>query len=421
MGNSAAAGEGDQFEAISLSESPELEVNGRRRSPGQGTCLSFSSACAAPPLPLHSGSAAYLREILACEESFRAAFEPVLRAARCPITGGLDRDAFARAVVRISSYFNPLEPVSLRGPTFGPPYTVEEALGLFRTTLRLLADRLEELERPSQRIRRSTLAAVTGVPGGAAVVGSEDRQPVGPWHSWPGLPLSSKPTPSTGLPPEPVGAISRTCASPRQAPAPSPQAPAPPPQAPALPLVGGGGGSGESLGASLEASRTRVAGLRRALGREEELLRHQAEETRRLEHLQRDLEAEAEAAARRRTLAVAARVARAAAAGAEESRHDGSASQRQHHGQEDSENKAWAPGSGSAGVEGQRLAGEAEKAGFDDAALEGPLSLEDVKYHLRTVTRLRRRVAELEGALDGREEQVAVLSEELRRRTASAR
>jgi len=53
-----------------------------------------------------------------------------------------------------------------------------------------------------------------------------------------------------------------------------------------------------------------------------------------------------------------------------------------------------------------------------DVALEGPMSLDDVKYHLRTVLRLRRRVVELEGALDGREEQVAVLSDELQRRTA---
>merc|ERR1712008_3124 len=54
------------------------------------------------------------------------------------------------------------------------------------------------------------------------------------------------------------------------------------------------------------------------------------------------------------------------------------------------------------------------------AALDGPLSLEDVKQHLRTVARLRRRVSELEGALDGREEQIGALLRELQRRTAGS-
>merc|ERR1712060_989358 len=54
------------------------------------------------------------------------------------------------------------------------------------------------------------------------------------------------------------------------------------------------------------------------------------------------------------------------------------------------------------------------------AGLDGPLSLEDVKLHLRTVSRLRQRISELEVALDGREEQIGALLRELQRRTAGS-
>jgi len=163
----------------------------------------------------------------------------------------------------------------------------------------------------------------------------------------------------------------------------------------------------------MEASRARVAGLRRALSREEELLREQADETQRLEALQRDLEAEAQAASRHRELLAERRSAARAAMGpineprgSEMNRH----TLRRHH-------------SSDVGMQFQPAV--AVCRGSDTgceraAALDGPLSLEDVKQHLRTVARLRRRVSELEGALDGREEQIGALLRELQRRTAGS-
>lgn len=428
-----------------------------------------------PPGPLPPGqllggaggasaaSAAYLRQILACEESLRAAFEPVLRAARCRYSGYLDRNAFAQAVVRISSYFNPSEPISLRGPAIGPPYSVEEALGHFRTVLQLLADRLEEMGKFPFPVRRPKVMALMdgGSWGEGSVEGAPVRsegfwalqspfvatQPQGPgWASNGALPRGRRgASRSASLPSSvrtstpsrhrardsaavPVGFSQSWSGMPQ---APQQQLAPQQPQAQPQPL----GAAGEQeLGASLEASRARVAGLRLALGREDELLRHQAEETQRLEHLQRDLEAEEEAAAQRRLLAAAMRVARAAAAGAAELRHDGLGQHTPQRLQQGMGPSAWeskeplsSPRATSSGFAVERPRHGGADAAADRAPalaveeediLEGPLSLEDVKHQLRTVVRLRRRIQELEGAIDSREEEAAALAAELQRRHA---
>lgn len=437
MGNYAGAADAEPLESLSL-RGADFE--------GEGYAGEVIHHECSPPL---SGSASYLREILASEESLRAAFEPVLRAARCPASELVDRSAFACAVDRIVGYFNPAEPIALRGPSFGPPYNVDEALGHFRAVLGQLAARLEELERPEQQLLRpplpselgaSVLPAAPGIPvgssGAEAPLFTEDLHPQSPgpgqvWRSW--QPAMSQPAMggSEALRPQPPVRLTSWSPSPaRRAchPAPPPSGglaettgsslpwasmrnlSPPPARAPAqVPPAAGG----EGVEASLEGSRARVAGLRRALGREEELLRHQAEETRRLEHLQRDLEAEAEAAARRKAAAAVARAA--ARSSADKSRRDAGA--RQQWAQGDPE-KAW-PLNSLNGADRRSPGGAAEDEEAADAALGGPMSLEDVKYHLRTVLRLKRRVVELEGALDGREEQVAVLSDEFNRRAAN--
>lgn len=224
--------------------------------------------------------------------------------------------------------------------------------------------------------------------------------------------------PST-WPTAPAGAVPPTSASLDLLPPSVQRAPSMTSQVPALVVPEGG-----DLETSLEASRARVAGLRRALGREEELIRHQANEARRLENLQRGLEEEANAAVRRRTLEAAARVARAAAAGVEESRQNALPS----HSPAQSAKFGQAPGPGSAASIGAAEphagagVGAATSPAWETAncSFEGPMSLEDVKQHLLTITRLRRRVVELEGDLDSKEEQVAALSEELHRRRAAA-
>jgi len=166
----------------------------------------------------------------------------------------------------------------------------------------------------------------------------------------------------------------------------------------------------------LEASRARVSGLRRALSREEELLRQQTDETQRLEALQRDLEAEAQAASRHLELLAERRSVARAAMGPTNEPKSGEMDRHTLRRQSPAD----------AGVQFTRCQ-PALAAGRDsdtecesNTLLDGPLNLEDVKQHLRTVSRLRRRVSELEGALDGREEQIGALLRELQRRTAGS-
>jgi len=138
----------------------------------------------------------------------------------------------------------------------------------------------------------------------------------------------------------------------------------------------------DELAALLEASRARTAGLRRALGLEEALLRRQDDEARHLETLQRDLEAAIHAMGGPPTesdAAVQSALIRA-------------------------------PGASPHGA----ALGRQTSPGL----LAGPLSLTDLKRQGEMVQMLKGRVKELEDALDRREEQMAVLSEELRRRRA---
>jgi len=131
----------------------------------------------------------------------------------------------------------------------------------------------------------------------------------------------------------------------------------------------------------LEASRARLTGFRRSLGRENNLLREQDVEIKRLEALRMELEtgvAEAEAATE--TLPTAwLRLPIGPA-----STKDGAAD---------------------------------ESCAASDLALDRPMSLHDLKRHLGTARFFRKRIKELEAALDSGEDEVARLSEEIRRRT----
>ncbi|CAK0846514.1 unnamed protein product [Prorocentrum cordatum] len=320
-------------------------------------------------------AAVYLREILTCEESLRAAFEPVRRAAWRPCPEGLrvvDRGAFAQAVVRISAYFNPLEPITLRMASEGRPYSVEEATGHFRMALCLLADRLEDVCQEQEK--------------------ALEPRPLPPR-------LASAAT-AADAPQEEVRVLQRGALSPRLVrPEEIRQAPplsrdgarleSTPPLSPRCLFADEQ--EREQVAEALAASRARAGDLRRALAREEALLLHQAGETRRLELLKEELEVQDRRRrprpTRRRTppprvLASlgtrAARPGRGAPAG-------GAAAGRQ---TPRSQARACSPGS-------------------------GPMSLDDLKQHLAVADRLKRRAADLESELDGREEQVAELSAEL--------
>merc|ERR1719387_104792 len=152
----------------------------------------------------------------------------------------------------------------------------------------------------------------------------------------------------------------------------------------------------EELEQRLTASRTRAADLRRALGREEELLWKQSEETQRLERLQRDLELEVQAKTQRRVQAFVDQERKQEDAPSAVSAHD----RRFRDG-----SSVW-----------KRASSDKPGPPETDASLAGPMSLNDVKRHLRTVQQLRHRVLELEGELDGREEQAGALTAELEMR-----
>lgn len=140
--------------------------------------------------------------------------------------------------------------------------------------------------------------------------------------------------------------------------------------------------SREDLGSQLEASRSRVAGFRRSLAREEDLLRQQVVEIQQLEGLQRQLEAKA--------LSLAS-----------EPGHPKSA---------DAEPSGSPCGGGT--ITPTTAALGTGSTDFDEFA--EPMSLEDVKRHLDSANLMRRRLQELEEALDQKEDEVAALTHELR-------
>lgn len=307
-----------------------------------------SSSFAKPLAP--SAAAEYLRDILTCEESLRAAFEPVLRASRCFCPEGVrivDRGAFAQAVVRISVHFNPSEPMTLRMATSGPPYSVEEALGHFRVALRLLADRLEEI-------------------CGTASPSRLPLEQAGVWESRQGS-RSPRRTSPRMFTVQQEGSV--RAAEKREG------------------FESAEDVERQELTKALEASQSRISGLRRALAREDQLLLHQAGETRRLEQLRQALEDQDRRRWQLRESTPPPKAPR-----------DG----RRGHGRE---------------AEGEH---EANSVPTDGSPGPGPMSLEDLKKHLRTVQLLKRRVVALEGELDGREDEVAELSAELEARSARA-
>jgi hypothetical protein len=287
------------------------------------------------------------------------------------------RDHFAQAVVRISSYFNPSEPIVLRQNTLGPPYTVEEALGHFRTVLCLLADRLEEISSPN------IMSSGDGSPRFQGAVPDSQRTAA----DSPGCFRSRSHGEGQGA----LGDAMRQSSSQLQrvrVGSSSPQR--------LLSMGLGDDGSqpdavSEELEQRLAASRSRAADLRRALGREEELLWKQSEETQRLERLQLDLELEVQAKSQRRVQAFVDQERKQEDAPSAFAAHDGSS--------------VW-----------KRASSDKPGPPETDASLAGPMSLNDVKRHLRTVQQLRHRVLQLEGELDGREEQAGALTAELEMR-----
>merc|ERR1740121_2623437 len=158
----------------------------------------------------------------------------------------------------------------------------------------------------------------------------------------------------------------------------------------------------DDVSAQLEASRSRVAGLRRMLTREEELLQHQAEEADFLEQLRKGLEVE-----------VAAAEAQQRAIEAKHSSHVPSTDAR-------------CRSKDSQGVDGREVSPQLQlkldpshQTSVVNCTLDGPLTLDDLKRHLQTVQFLKKRVSQLETALDGREEEVSRLTEDLERRRAA--
>lgn len=319
--------------------------------------------------PEPAASAAYLRDILACDESLRAAFEPVLRAARCRFSDGVDRDAFALAVARISGYFAPHAPALVTAPVLDDcvlPYSPLEALEHFRVALYLLAQRLEELPVASSRapsLLARALRPVSPVPALEVACAQGPQLP---------LPLPT-PLPQWTLPRPASPAVVRASDRPEDE------------------AIDG------KLLAQLEASRSRVAGLRRALAREEELLQWQATEEQRLKRLLEAWQPQNQEL----HAAVAPQALRAGSAG----------------------KRRGGPTSVPSLLQPSLLQPPAAPGPLGEASalpMEGPMSLEDVKTHLGAVRRLRRRVKELEVALDTKEEQVAALNEAMRRTRADA-
>lgn len=412
----------------------------------------------------NSSSVTYLREILASEDSLRAAFEPVLRAASCSYTGAVDRDAFARAVVRISSYFNPSEPINLTRLSVGPPYTPDEALGHFRTALYLLADRLEEMSPISSRLPATPPAMSCGgtqpatfsssmfgclgqfdfgvhdpmsrfgssspdISGGSGNTGDgiyksprlgfQAKMEGEKFHSElvgrQGADLAQSQRLQDGLSMPRLRSAPLSLLPPKMCPATMRDAAAIDVAATVTSTTDRAlvdvvsSATGDDANAQLEASRARVAGLRRALGREEELLQHQAEEAHFLEQLKKGLEVEVEAAeaqqsaieAKQSSIDVAAEV------------RDRFNSVTETHAREVRDALH------TLGPHSPGRVGSGQEPFALNCNLDGPLSLEDLKRHLQTVQFLRKRVTQLEGALDSREEQVAVLSDNLETRRAS--
>lgn len=159
----------------------------------------------------------------------------------------------------------------------------------------------------------------------------------------------------------------------------------------------------EELTTKLEASRARVAGLRRALSREEELSQQQAEKADALEERKKSLDVEVSAAETKQRAIEAKQSAMEASAEAHGRFKSAPAEPMQH----------------SYRLQSPERSDTAQDALAVDCDFDGPLSLEDLKRYLQTVHALRRRVTELESALDSKEEEVATLTDDVEKRRAS--
>mmetsp|Transcript_70865 Transcript_70865/g.179343 ORF Transcript_70865/g.179343 Transcript_70865/m.179343 type:complete len:591 (+) Transcript_70865:226-1998(+) len=465
--------------------------------------------------------AEYLRDILSREDSLRAAFEPVLRATQCPVSGDIDCVAFAAAVARISRCFgapdgpraaNGLDSPVSRGTAdgvLGRAFSPEEALERFRAVLVKLVASLEEQGYPDTEDPGRPLAVQVSRSLAPPASRQEQDWPLpkrragaGPWVTWvpssPRTPLgtwSQEATPPAAtltvapplhgearppsLPPSPTGSATAdhssaacgvTSPNMRFRPGPTGSNPSQPetgarrtrPPSPHITIAANAGtratatignlatGAADEdeeedqeeevreerdLRVKLEGSRGRIAGLRRALAREEALCLWQAAEEDRLqEQLQRRLTEGAQAAAPvpassikpcAETAATAADAGQRRAALAEAPATPGNARAPSLPPSLPPAEPAAAATSADCSPKAAPPPIAAATAGTQEmtvSELDKPMSLEDFKRHVGSVRRLKRRVRELEGSLDGYEEQVVALTEELhmRRKLAAA-
>lgn len=385
----------------------------------------------------------YLRDILACEASLQAAFEPVLRVSCYSHSDNVDRSAFAQAVTRIWQHFAPHSvPPSLPLASW-PPFTQVEALEHFREALLHLAAGLSDSSEGRRQQQQQQLGRASPLGLGGGVAGGGAAAAAAQFASSFGAPRPASASPCEASPvqqatasrmfetqrPRPVALSCLSPGSPLEVPSAGPcQSPTPMAGRPYQTLqaaspekpstmrsffasagrAGEGGGSpGPELGplvpkmfdtpptsmlfasltspskdeagvsrpaaieedddeeqellAQVEASRGRAKDLQQALAEEEARIRHQAEEELRLRMLHERLLRE---------------------------------------------------------LPPQQLepAGASSNPGVAEASLapqEGPRSLADLRDNLKSVKQLRRRVKELEAALDSREEHVIALTDQL--------
>lgn len=335
-----------------------------------------------------SPTAGYLAGVLASEASLRAAFEPVAKAARCPETGGVDRMALVRAIARIAEHFSPYGSRPDVAARVAPAISItgcalseEEAFVHFQHSLRLMLERLCDDSPQVPEVRAKTPLSRPQKYFGGSLSLMPACQPISnnsAFHQAGGCPESRGPTSGArGRSASPVIVYSSTggCASSMagsleaewraRVTGPSPRAP-------------DGVGELAPLVEAREASRARAKGLRQALEAEDSLLTQQAQEIQRLRQLEESLRGRS-----RRPDAVGI--------------------------------------PSTAAVATTSVAASPAAAVDPSSPCGSPMSLQDLKRHLDAGRRLRQRIAELEVALDSREEQIVSLSEELQQQQCASK
>lgn len=315
-------------------------------------------------------SADYLAGVLASDASLRAAFEPVLEATKTTQrTGfGLDRRAFRDSFELIARHFDPNgdAATACAVDASGPPMGEDEAYIHFKTSLYLLLDRLKD----AQALAAGSTPCFSDVPSLQPLPQSSLQNMHG--HTASASPVSGLVSPVLSQSEPSRAAFSRQ---------------------PSEDSVSAG--LAWSLEESLEASRERVTGLRRALALEEQVLQQQTEEMRRLELLQQDLEGEK---VQLSMLAAAApHLARLSEPGVPT---DGVEQL------DDIE------------IEKAKLHGALERVAASEAmsrskADSSLMNLQDLKVQLRASNKLQSKAMELEAVLDEREQELRSLEEEL--------